>query len=185
MAITETSPTGVALARRIRVGEVLYAEILDFLIEESNLLDQDLLDEWLTLLAEDISYRMPVRDTLTRGSGDEFDPVMAHLDEDIGSLKLRIRRVLHTGSAYAENPPSRVRRSITNVRVHETPNDGEYAVTSHLLVLRNRWDLPTYDVMSCVRDDLLRRADDSFLIARRRILVDQATIGMPNIAILL
>jgi 3-phenylpropionate/cinnamic acid dioxygenase small subunit len=109
---------------------------------------------------------------------------MAHLDEDLGSLKLRIRRVLHTTSAYAENPPSRVRRSITNVRVHETEVDGEYAVTSHLLVLLNRWDLPGYDMLSCRRDDIIRSQRDSYVIARRRILVDQATMGMPNVAIL-
>ncbi|MGH7899195.1 MAG: 3-phenylpropionate/cinnamic acid dioxygenase subunit beta [Candidatus Binatia bacterium] len=163
----------------------MHDEILDFLVEEAHLLDLARLDEWLELMTEDISYTMPVRQTVYRNDGPGFDPGMCHFDEDMASLRLRVRRLIHTASAFSEEPPSRVRRSVTNVRVHETSAEGEYAVASHLLVLRNRWDLPTYDVLSAARHDVLRRAPDGLRLARRRILVDQATLGTANLSIFL
>jgi 3-phenylpropionate/cinnamic acid dioxygenase small subunit len=110
---------------------------------------------------------------------------MGHFDDDINSIKIRVRRVLHTESAYAEDPPSRVRRFVSNVTIHETDTAGEYAVTSYLLALRNRWDAPNYDTISAAREDVIRTGGDGLKIARRRILIDQALLGTPNLAIFL
>jgi 3-phenylpropionate/cinnamic acid dioxygenase small subunit len=176
---------GRALRRRIPHGDPVHHEVLDFLVEEAHLLDLALLDDWLALMTEDISYTMPVRQTVHRDDGPGFDSGMSHFEEDLESLQLRVRRLIHTSSAFSEEPPSRVRRSVTNVRVHETSREGEYAVTSHLLLLRNRWDLPTYDVVSAAREDVLRRGPNGFLLARRRILVDQGTLGTANLSIFL
>jgi 3-phenylpropionate/cinnamic acid dioxygenase small subunit len=85
--------------------------------------------------------------------------------------------------AYAEDPPSRTRRYISNVRVHETGGPGEYFVTSSALVIRNRWDNPTYDLISVERQDILRATDDSYRLARRTVLLDQVTLGTPNMTI--
>jgi 3-phenylpropionate/cinnamic acid dioxygenase small subunit len=136
-------------------------------------------------MTSDISYTMPVRRTVHRNDGPGFDSGMSHFEEDLESLRLRVRRLIHTSSAFSEEPPSRVRRSVTNVRVHETSREGEYAVTSNLLLLRNRWDLPTYDVVSALREDVLRRGPSGFRLARRRILVDQGTLGTANLSIFL
>jgi 3-phenylpropionate/cinnamic acid dioxygenase small subunit len=169
----------------VRYGDPVYNEIAEFLIEEARLLDHDLLDEWTEALAEDLRYTMPVRRTVLRRDGQGFDPKMGHFDDDLASIKIRVRRVLHTDSAYAEDPPSRVRRFVSNITVHETDTAGEYAVTSYLLALRNRWDAPNYDTISAAREDLLRRRDDRWELARRRILIDQALLGTPNLAIFL
>jgi len=172
-------------ASRVPSGDPIYNEIVDFLIDEAALLNQNRLPEWVELLAEDLSYRMPVRETLSRAGGPGFDPRVGHFDDDLPSIKLRVRRLIETKSAYAEDPPSRSRRFVTNVVVHRTAAAGEYEVTSDLLLTRNRWDAPVFDLLSASREDLLRRTNPGWKLARRTILVDQATLGTPNLAIFL
>src|SRR2546426_328601 len=105
-------------ASRVPSGDPVYNEIVDFLIDEAALLNQNRLPEWVALLAEDLSYRMPVRETLSRAGGPGFDQRSGHFDDDLPSIKLRVRRLLETKSAFAEDPPSRSRRFVTNVVVH-------------------------------------------------------------------
>jgi 3-phenylpropionate/cinnamic acid dioxygenase small subunit len=185
MTVTERSIGGLdepTLGPRIPYGDPLYCAIVDFLIEEAWLLDHDLLDGWVGLLDEDIAYFMPVRQTVLRSAGSGFDPRMGHYYDDLASIRLRVRRVLESEFAFAEDPPSRIRRHVTSVRVHRLPEPDCYGVTSSMLLLRNRWDQPTYDLVSAERNDVLRSSGESFKIARRRILVDQVTLGTPNLA---
>jgi len=171
--------------RRIRFGAPEYNQVMDFLIEEARLLDIGDLDEWLNLTAADLSYTMPVRRTTMRHQGPGFDETMGHFDDDRASMEFRVKRITSSGNAFADDPPSRTRRLVTNLRLHETGVAGQYEATSSLLLLRSRWDSPSFDLISCSREDLLRRSGDSFEIARRKILVDQASLGTPNLAVLL
>jgi 3-phenylpropionate/cinnamic acid dioxygenase small subunit len=172
------------LGARVRSGSPVYNEITDFLIDESILLDHNRTDDWYELLTEDLIYRMPVRRTVYREQGLGFDPVMAHFDDDYQTMTVRIKR-LHSLSAYSEDPPSRVRRFVSNIRVHELETEGEFAVTSYVLALRSRWDRTEFDLISAQRDDVLRRDGDSFKIARRIMYCDQSVLGTPNLAIFL
>src|SRR4249919_1058691 len=47
-----------------RVADAVYLDVLHFLNVEAELLDDNRFDEWLELLTEDVTYRMPV--TVTR-----------------------------------------------------------------------------------------------------------------------
>jgi 3-phenylpropionate/cinnamic acid dioxygenase small subunit len=170
--------------RRVRSDDPVYAEVFDFLVDEALLLDHDRIDEWLELLAEDLLYRLCVRQTVNRAQGLGIDPLMGYFDDDHATMQRRIQR-LHSLSAYAEDPPSRVRRFVTNVRLHAAEDADEYAVTSYLLVLRSRWDSPDYEFISVERNDLLRRRDASFQIARRIMYPDQSVLGTTNLAIFL
>jgi 3-phenylpropionate/cinnamic acid dioxygenase small subunit len=172
------------LGARIRSGTPVYNEINDFLIDEALMLDHNRTDDWYELLAEDLIYRMPVRRTVYREQGLGFDPTMAHFDDDYSTMTVRIKR-LHSLSAYSEDPPSRVRRLVSNVRVHELEAKDEFAVTSYLLALRSRWDRTEFDFIPVQRDDVLRRNGDSFKIARRIMYADQSVLGTPNLAIFL
>jgi 3-phenylpropionate/cinnamic acid dioxygenase small subunit len=171
--------------RRVRFGEPEYNEVMDFLIEESRLLNMDQLDEWLALTAEDLSYTMPVRRTAMREQGPGFSDTMSHFEDDRAGMEFRIKRITNSGHCFADDPPSRTRRLVTNLQVHQTEISNEYAASSSLLLLRSRWDSPTFDIISCGREDLLRRSGDSFEIARRRIFVDQGTLGTANLAVLI
>jgi 3-phenylpropionate/cinnamic acid dioxygenase small subunit len=171
---------------RIPYGHVAYNEAMDFLIQEARLLDDNLLDQWLSLLAPDIFYSMPTRRTLARRDGPGFDKLLGSFFwENFETLKLRARRLTNTESAFAEDPPSRTRRLLTNLTLYDTDVAGEYAAYSYLLLLRNRDDQTDYHLVSAVRQDIVRTTAAGFRLAQRVILIDQAALGMHNIAIFL
>jgi 3-phenylpropionate/cinnamic acid dioxygenase small subunit len=106
---------------------------------------------------------------------------VATYDEDKESLGRRVKR-LGTGLAWAEEPPSRTRRLITNVQVRPGGADGEYEVVSYFLLYRNRLETET-ELFAGRRDDLLRRVEGGWRIARRTISLDQAVILAKNISL--
>jgi 3-phenylpropionate/cinnamic acid dioxygenase small subunit len=168
---------------RVPSSDPLHATITDLLIDEAMLLDHDRFHDWSTFLAEDIVYTMPVRQALLREQGPGFDDSMGHFDEDHASLMLKIKRY-DSKSNWAEDPPSRVKRFVTNVVVRRTEVENEYDVSSYLLLVRNRWDNPTFDLVPAVRDDRIRRTASGWKLARRTILIEQSCLGTPNLAVL-
>ena len=159
--------------------------ITDFLYHEAELLDEGRYREWLDLLTQDIRYQVPIRIAKERGAGDNAITGVAtnmfHLDEDRDSLELRIDRV-ETGFAWAEEPPSRLRHFVSNVRTQ--PVEGradEVAVRSSVLVYRSRWDRPEHDLLSGERHDILRRGDNGWQLARRLVILDNTTLPTLNL----
>jgi PAH dioxygenase small subunit len=170
-------------ARHVSMRESLYADVLELYHHEARLLDGDRLTEWLDLLAEDLTYRMPVRVTKRRADGPGLSET-GHFYDNRASMVVRVRRLVETETAYAEDPPSRVRRFVTNLDVEERA-DGLCRARSYLLMLRSRFDSPDHELLSAERDDVLRRRGDSFELVSRRILVDQTTLGISNLAVFL
>src|ERR671924_2208437 len=84
----------------------------DFLYEEAALLDEWRLDEWLALLTEDAVYEVPSTDT----PGGDPRTTLSLIADDRTRIRSRVEQLLGK-SAWAENPPSRTRRMISNVRV--------------------------------------------------------------------
>jgi 3-phenylpropionate/cinnamic acid dioxygenase small subunit len=170
---------------RIPMRDPLHFEIVEFLEDEATMLDHNELMSWLQLMSDDIVYRMPVRATRLRDDAGDFEGRMFHLDDSLATLSTKAMRLATTRSAWAENPPSRTRRFITNIRVHRTKVSDEYFVTSSILVTRSRYDRSELDIVTAERHDVLRRSDAGFKIAERYIFVDQATILTANLAIFL
>lgn len=164
-------------AQRVKASNPIYGDILDLLNEEAALLDDDLHKEWLNCFTEDITYVMPVRTTLYRRDGRGFDETSFHFNDNLKSLQLRVRRSVDVRSAYDRDPAPRIRRFISNITVRESGTQGEFFVTSNILLLRNRFDNPQFDVLAAKREDTIRSTDNGMKIARRRILVDQAALG--------
>ncbi len=161
-----------------------YGEVLQFLYREAELLDSGRQPEWLDLLTEDITYRMPVRVNVKRGSGSGISEDTEIFSDNLASLRVRVNK-LSTEYAWAETPPSRTRHHVSNVRVKEAGRDGELDVASYILVYRNRADSPSADIFSGERQDVLRKIDGSWRLAKRTIILDQAVIGARHLAILL
>ncbi len=159
-----------------------YDEIVQFLFHEAELLDGGRFTEWFALMTDDLHYHMPVRLTREKSEKPDMSEAMEHFSEDREMLRLRIER-LKTDFAWAEDPPSRTRRFISNVRVAPTDRDGEFEVKSYLLVYRNRGDSASAELISCERRDLLVGSGSSWKIKRRTILVDQANLGVRNLGI--
>jgi 3-phenylpropionate/cinnamic acid dioxygenase small subunit len=161
-----------------------YHAVQAFLYAEAALLDARRHHEWLDLLSDDVSYRMPVRVTLAGDIRDSVLSDMDHFDEDRYSLEKRVAR-FDTSHAWTEDPPSRTRRFITNIRVFPGEGEGELRVISYLLLFRSRGDLAGPDLVSCERHDVLRRAGGDLRLAHREILVDESVIRTQNLAVFL
>jgi phthalate 3,4-dioxygenase beta subunit len=159
-------------------------EAHEFLVREAELLDERRYRDWLDLLAPDIVYRMPVRvtapETLEHGLLED----MAHFDEDLYSLRKRIER-FETGHAWTEDPPSRTRHFVTNVRTFEGSAADEIVVKSYVLLFRSRGDIRDADLVSAERTDVLRRTDAGLQLARREILADESVLRTQNLAVFL
>ena len=95
-------------------SEIRRADIEDFLFHEAALLDAWRLDDWLALLTDDATYRVPSNDA------PNADPAAAlfTIADDMHRLRGRVTR-LKDPHAHAEFPPSRTRRLISNVRILE------------------------------------------------------------------
>ena len=101
--------------RSLPVLDERHQQAHHWLVEEAYVLDAQHYGDWLDLLAEDIHYVMPVRVTTALGAGFDSAPGMAHFDENKYSLSRRVAR-FQTEHAWTEDPPSRLRHYVTNVR---------------------------------------------------------------------
>jgi p-cumate 2,3-dioxygenase beta subunit len=103
-ACEESSMSATALPSRQEVEDLLY--------REAALLDEWRLEEWLEMLTDDAVYQVPSTDA---PEGDARNTLYIIAD-DAQRIRSRVKQLLGK-SAWAENPHSRTRRMITNVRV--------------------------------------------------------------------
>lgn len=160
-----------------------HQEVHQFLVWEAELLDSRRYQDWLDLFTEDIIYKMPVRVTRAHTLESSILDGMDHFDEDMYSLKKRVER-FETEHAWTEDPPSRTRHFVSNVRVYPAQG-GEYVVKSYVLLFRSRGDTRNPDFLSVERTDVLRRSNGGFKIANREILVDESVLKTQNLAVFL
>lgn len=162
-----------------------------FIAEEARLLDAMRYEDWLGLLTEDISYRVPLRRTRRVGSartgysaywpGEDDELAFMLFDEDARSLRLRVDR-LQTGLAHGEVPPSATQRVVAGVI--STPRNGngssdgaaveEYDVYSTFSLTQIRHDR-NEDEFRGHRHDVIR-FDDGPKLASRRVHLVQSVL---------
>lgn len=161
-----------------------HLEVSQLLVEEAHLFDTQQYDEWLAMLCADIRYVMPVRVTTAKNA--EIDParLMGHFDEDFFSLRKRVDR-FNTEHAFTEDPPSRLRHYVTNVRTFEGDQPGELRVESYVLLFRSRGDVRPAEWISAARVDAFRRDGGRLKLAHRMVIPDEAVLHMQNLAIFL
>ncbi len=155
-----------------------------FLYFESELLDDRRFEEWLSLFSEDAIYEAPLRVTRDRQApqlserGRLFSDTKATLD-------VRVRRLL-SEYAWAEQPPSRTRHFVSNVRSRRL-DDGAVAVRSNVLVYRNRAERTDFELYSADRHDELVPTSGTamFSIRRRWFVVDQSNMSGDSLSIFL
>jgi 3-phenylpropionate/cinnamic acid dioxygenase small subunit len=159
----------------------LMREIEQFLYREARLLDERKHEEWLSLFTDDLRYWMPVVSTQERGGQEVAGPnEIAYFDDNRQTLSLRVKR-LSTGLAFAEEPPSRTRRFISNVEIR-SESEQEVVVLSNFIVYRTRLERDQ-DLFVGHREDLLRRVDGGWKIASRKMVLDQNVLAAKNLSI--
>jgi 3-phenylpropionate/cinnamic acid dioxygenase small subunit len=163
---------------------LLTREIEEFLYDEAELLDERHFEAWLELLSEDIRYWMPMRrnvkfdDQGRENTREQQD--MNWFDEGKETLTQRVRQIL-TGVHWAEEPLSRVRHMVSNVRITRA-TAAQLEVQSRFLIYRNRQQDET-DIFVGKREDTLRKIDGQWKIARRKILLDQNVLLAKNLTV--
>lgn len=168
---------------RVPSGSEEYWRCVDFLVDEAEALDENRLDDWLAMLHPEIDYRAPIRVTRERTKGPGFSEQGFHFFENHDSLLTRIDR-LATDYAWAEDPPSRTRRFVSNFRVASLEG-GDLRVRSNLLVYRERLDETHQQLLVGEREDDLREVDGELRLVRRLVLLDHSILMTPNLGIFL
>jgi 3-phenylpropionate/cinnamic acid dioxygenase small subunit len=167
---------------------LLQYEIEQFLYHEAAMLDARRFEDWFALLADDLEYWMPVRSTRSLNDMDsEFAKLGegAYFDDDKEFMAQRVRK-LFTGFAWAEDPPSRTRHLVNNVRILEKTQgaDLEVKIECNFIVYRSRL-ASDEDLWAGRREDCLRKrgADGAWLISKRHIFLDQVSLSSKNLSI--
>ena len=157
-------------------------EVERFYFDEAALLDERRFHDWLALLAPDIHYWMPIRRTgMLSDIEREFTKPgdMAFFDDDKAMLEARVKK-LDTGFSWSEDPPSRTRHFVTNIRVLEQKGD-ELTVESSFHLYRTRLESDE-DFWLGRRCDVLRRVDGHLRVARRHIFLDHTVLQSRNMS---
>ena len=169
-----------------RVTPELQLDIERFLFEEAALLDRHEYRDWLSLFTEDLVYQMPVTTNYHEhavGAPPPPGPQAYYFHDDLRTLTQRVKR-LETGKGWAEMPPSRTRRMISNVMLTPADVAGEWDVACNFLLYRSRLERQV-DLFVGARVDRLRPHPEGsgWRIARRDLTLDQGTLLANNLSI--
>ncbi|MCA6215340.1 3-phenylpropionate/cinnamic acid dioxygenase subunit beta [Ideonella sp. B7] len=169
----------------VLVPQAVHYAVEQFLYLEAALLDEWRFREWLALMADDIHYVLTTNtQAQTRDRRRGVAPPLTYIfNEDKFQLERRVAR-LETGMAWAEEPPSRTRHFVSNLRV--LSDDGRSVETScNYLIHRAS---KAHDIYTFVgtRRDVLRRTDTGpgWEVASRELALDEFVLQAPNLSIL-
>ena len=146
-----------------------------FLYHEARLLDEQRLEEWLALFTEDATYWVP----LEQG---QKDPVgtSSIIYDDRTLLELRVKQARHP-RAHSRLPLARTVHQVSNIFLN--PNQtSEIEVKSNLVLIEYRQEKQR--TWGALVEHRLKRAGDSYRIARKRVDLVNSEAELDGIAIL-
>lgn len=145
--------------------KVTREEVEDFLYREADLLDTWQLDEWLELFEEGATYMLPATDM----PGGDPETSLFLIADNWTRLQARVKR-LKSRNAHVENPHSRTRRVIGNVRVSPGEEDGTVRVRAAFVVFRLRYE--QNDIYVGSYDHLLAEHSGELKFRARKAVLD-------------
>lgn len=152
-----------------------------FLAAEARTLDEERYDDWLAMLDENITYKMPIpMNTYRRnrpGSSSIGETFI--YDESFEKLKQRAARE-DTGMVWLNDPATRHIRTITNIESFCTDDEKVYDVRSKFTLLRSRRD-KDHVSHTGTRQDIVRDTDDGLKIVSRMIFLPERVILDKNL----
>ncbi len=182
---TKRIPEAVLSPAALTPQQALWFELMQFYIREAWLLDERKLEEWLDLFTDDVLYFMPRRKNVPRREQHrELTPQgdLAIFEENKHYLEMRVAR-LETGMAWAEDPPSRTRHLIGNLEAAPLEN-GETRAKTAFLVYRSHLETD-HQLLSGCREDMLRKVEGMWKVARRTIVLDANVLLDKNLSVFL
>jgi len=150
-------------------------EVERFLYEEARLMDEQQYDAWEALWTDDAIYWVPC-------NADDIDPTrhVSIIYDDRARIGHRIAR-LKSGEACAQDPPSRLRRLISNIEITEAEH-GDLEVRSNFLVIEVRQDQRIWAGATIHR---LRQVDGRLKMAGKKVLLVNNDRELPFLAFLI
>jgi 3-phenylpropionate/cinnamic acid dioxygenase small subunit len=161
----------------------LWYDLMQFYIREAWLLDDRKFRDWLDLFTDDAFYFMPRRRNVQRKDlKRELSEIgdLAIFEDDRTYLTMRVDR-LDTGTAWAEDPPSRTRHLVGNLVVDPLPN-GEVKAKTAFILYRSHHETDE-NLFAGSREDTLRQVDGQWKIAQRIIVLDANVILAKNLSV--
>lgn len=162
----------------------LHYRVVGFYRHESDLLDTRQFEAWLALFTDDATYEVPMRTTTEEGGASEITSRGRIAWDTRAGLEVRVAR-LRSGSAWAEQPPTRTRHHMTGLRVGPV-SGSEIETNANLLVYCNRGDDAGHVLFSAARRDrLVADGPEGFFIRSRVVVLDQANLPAPTLSVFL
>jgi 3-phenylpropionate/cinnamic acid dioxygenase small subunit len=151
-------------------------KVEEFLYHEANLADECRYDEWEALWTDDAIYWVPF-------GKDDPDPRSdaSVIYDNRGRITTRLNQ-LRTGVHWTQDPPSRMRRLISNVQIEEGDN-GELVVNSNFFL--TEWRQHTENLWAGRTIHNLRPDGDSYKMAMKKVLLVNNAEVIPHLSILL
>ncbi|HWE33300.1 MAG TPA: aromatic-ring-hydroxylating dioxygenase subunit beta [Solirubrobacteraceae bacterium] len=142
----------------------LLKQVEQFIYREARLADELEYDEWEALWTDDAIYWVPA-------NGDDIDPTtqISVLFDNRSRISTRIKQ-LQTGKRHSQNPPSRLRRLVSNVELLE-PGEGseDIQVGANFIIYESRERGVTQ--WAGRSEYRLRRTDDGLRMAYKKVLL--------------
>jgi 3-phenylpropionate/cinnamic acid dioxygenase small subunit len=161
-------------------SETEYRAVADFLYREARLADEARYAEWLALWTEDGVYWVPA----TTDPGADPERHLSHIYDNRARIETRVK-LLQTGVRYSQEPPSHMRRLISNIEVTEV-DGGELAAESNFilaeLAVQAKRELHWWAGRLSHR---LRRVDGDLKMCRKTVVLVNAAEPLPNLAFLI
>lgn len=157
--------------------EAIHARVRTFLDREAELLDGRRFREWIDLVRDDFTYRMPVPVTPDNPVAPHYDPDGLIVDESRETLVEHWFRRLEPDMwemAWSEVPPVRYRHLIGGVRVRVL-GDGRYDVRSNALVTATRQSDQS-ELLAVERFDVVEEHGAGELRLSSRFVVPETTV---------
>ncbi len=165
------------------IDAATYTAVCQFLAHEARLLDENRDHEWLELLDDELLYTIPSRQAALPVT-DEVNRNAWRVRDTKAHMVTRIART-DTGHAYSEVPPSRTARVVGSVVVDTTDQDDVVAVSSAIIVYRQRGIDVHFDIIPARRNDLLRLTAAGPRLLRREVILTEVSLKTPNLAVIL
>lgn len=165
---TEQTTAGASIGSPVNARAMEGSTIERYLYEEAELLDVQDFDSWLRLFTDDCIYEIPPTDV---PDGDAASTLFL-VHDDRRMLEARVRR-MQSKNVHAENPHSRTRRFISNVR-WSAGDDALYTVAANFIVYRFRYGVT--DTYVGQYRYVLVDGDDGLKIRTRRAVLDMEAL---------
>jgi benzoate/toluate 1,2-dioxygenase beta subunit len=162
------------------VSDAEHRAVVAFLYREARLADEARYAEWLALWTDDGVYWVPA----TTEPGAEPERHISHIYDNRARLETRVK-LLQTGHRYSQEPPSRMRRLLSNVEVRRE-EDGELLAESNFILaelsVQAGHEMHWWAGRTTHR---LRRVDGELRMRRKKVVLVNAAEPLPNLAFLI